>query len=49
MLISGESGGLTRDLLMTLSWTINVVVAESLINSRKKELPSHVEREAAAQ
>jgi hypothetical protein len=49
MLISGESGGLTRDLLMTLSWAINVVVAESIINSRKKEQPSHVEREAAAQ
>lgn len=43
MLISGESGGLTRDLLMTLSWTINVVVAESIISLRKKAQPSHVE------
>lgn len=43
MLISGESGGLTRDLLMTLAWTINVVVAESIINFRKKVHPSHVE------
>jgi uncharacterized membrane protein YozB (DUF420 family) len=31
MLISGETGGLTRDLLMTLAWAINVVVAESII------------------
>lgn len=36
MLISGESGGLTRDLLMTLSWTINIVVAEWIIGSRKR-------------
>ena len=43
MLISGQSGGLTRDLLMTLAWTINLVVAESIINSRRKALPSHVE------
>jgi len=34
MLISGESGGLTRDLLMTLAWTINVVIAELIIHSR---------------
>lgn len=31
MLLSGESGGLTRDLLMTLSWLINVVVGEAII------------------
>lgn len=44
MLVSGESGGLTRDLLMTLAWTINVVVAESIIDFRKKVHPSrHVE------
>jgi hypothetical protein len=34
MLLSGESGGLTRDLLMTLSWAINIVVAESIIRYR---------------
>lgn len=34
MLISGETGGLTRDLLMTLSWAINVVVAELVIRRR---------------
>ncbi len=28
MLIAGETGGLTRDLLMTLAWGINVLVAE---------------------
>jgi len=34
MLISGESGGPTRDVLMTLSWTTNLVVAESIIRYR---------------
>jgi len=34
MLISGESGALTRDLLMTLSWVINIVAAESIIRYR---------------
>jgi hypothetical protein len=42
MLISGESTGLTRDLLMTLSWTINVVVAESIIHRRNQAPSSHV-------
>jgi hypothetical protein len=35
MLISGQSQGLTRDLLMTLAWAINVVVAEAIIARRK--------------
>jgi hypothetical protein len=43
MLVSGERGGLTRDLLMTLAWTINVVVAESIISFRKRVSPNHVE------
>lgn len=34
MLIAGEAGGLTRDLLMTLAWAINIVVAESIIRQR---------------
>jgi hypothetical protein len=34
MLLSGESGGLTRDLLMTLSWAINIVVAEAILRQR---------------
>ncbi|HEU4580567.1 MAG TPA: DUF2306 domain-containing protein [Polyangiaceae bacterium] len=34
MLLSGQSGGLTRDLLMTLSWVINLVVAEAIIGYR---------------
>lgn len=46
MVISGESQGLTRDLLMTLAWTINVGVAELLIHLRKKAVPSHVAPEA---
>jgi hypothetical protein len=36
-LITGESGGLTRDLLMTLAWAINVVVAEGIIRARKSQ------------
>lgn len=36
MLITGESGGLTRDLLMTLAWAINVVVAEVIIRQRAR-------------
>ncbi len=34
MLLSGESGGSTRDLLMTLAWAINVAVAEWIISKR---------------
>ena len=34
MLISGESDGHTRDLLMTLSWLINLMVGESIIRAR---------------
>ncbi|MET0592454.1 MAG: DUF2306 domain-containing protein [Polyangiaceae bacterium] len=36
MLITGESGGLTRDVLMTVAWAINVVVAEAIIRRRAK-------------
>lgn len=35
-LISGESGGLTRDLLMTLAWLVNALVAEAIIRSRRR-------------
>jgi hypothetical protein len=34
MVVTGKSEGLTRDLLMTLSWVINVVVAEYIISAR---------------
>jgi hypothetical protein len=44
MLISGEAGGLTRDLLMTLAWAINVVVAEWII--RRKPRSGRVSRRA---
>jgi hypothetical protein len=37
MLITGETGGLTRDLLMTLAWAINIVVAELIIRARKTQ------------
>ncbi len=40
MLLSGESGGLTRDLLMTLSWFINVVVAESIVRKVTRRMTS---------
>jgi hypothetical protein len=41
MLISGESGGLARDLLMTLAWLLNLAVAELLIRSRtRRPVPS---------
>jgi uncharacterized membrane protein YozB (DUF420 family) len=36
-LITGESLGLTRDLLMTLSWAINVGVAELIIRARTRQ------------
>lgn len=36
MLISGESGGLTRDLLMMLAWLINIIVAEAIIGWRSR-------------
>jgi hypothetical protein len=35
-LLTGESLGLTRDLLMTLSWVINILVAEAIIRARTK-------------
>lgn len=34
MLLTAESGGLTRDLLMTVAWAINLVVAELIIKRR---------------
>ena len=34
-LMTGESGGPTRDLLMTLAWLINVVVAELVIRATR--------------
>lgn len=37
MLLSGETGGLTRDLLMTFAWLINVAVAELIIRSRSRD------------
>jgi hypothetical protein len=37
MLTTGESGGLTRDLLMTLAWAINMVVAESIIRRKRQD------------
>jgi hypothetical protein len=38
MLITGQSGGPTRDLLMTLTWAINLVVAEAIIRARRSRL-----------
>lgn len=36
LLIVGEPSGLTRDILMTLAWVINIIVAERVINHRSK-------------
>lgn len=36
MAITGDSTGLTRDLLMALSWAINVAVAEWIIAARRR-------------
>jgi hypothetical protein len=37
MLITGQGVGLTRDLLMTLSWAINIGVAELIIRRRRAQ------------
>jgi hypothetical protein len=37
MLLTGETGGSTRDLLMTVAWGINIVVAEMIIRARKSQ------------
>jgi len=42
MVISGQSGGVTRDLLMTLTWVINVAVAEAIVSRRKRASPARV-------
>jgi hypothetical protein len=39
MLLSGETGGLIRDLLMTLAWVINGFVAETIIRARARSQP----------
>jgi hypothetical protein len=43
MLISGQSGGVTRDVLMTLSWVINVIFAEVII-ARRQRAPRKIAR-----
>lgn len=52
MIISGESGGGTRDVLMTLSWVINIVVAEAIIwrrrAAKRKAVPVLMQSEASS-
>ncbi|WP_088242558.1 DUF2306 domain-containing protein [Calothrix rhizosoleniae] len=36
LLTVGEPSGLTRDILMTVAWVINIIVAEGTINNRSK-------------
>ncbi len=36
LLTVGEPTGLTRDILMTLAWVLNIIVAERAINNRSK-------------
>jgi hypothetical protein len=38
LLLAGEPTGLTRDLLMTLAWVINIVVAEKIILKQSKRV-----------
>ncbi|HVZ35361.1 MAG TPA: DUF2306 domain-containing protein [Polyangiaceae bacterium] len=45
MLLSGESGGLTRDVLMTLSWLLNLLVAEAIVRSRAARRTPRSERQ----
>lgn len=42
MLISGESEGLIRDLLMTLAWAINIAIAEWVIGRHSRSRPRDV-------
>ena len=46
MVITGNSTGLTRDLLMALSWAINIGVAELIIWTRKRRLSPKASRRA---
>jgi uncharacterized membrane protein len=39
MLVTSETGGLTRDLLMTLAWAINLALAEWIIRARSRAVP----------
>lgn len=41
LLTVGEPSGLTRDMLMTLAWVINIIVAESAINNRNNRIDSN--------
>lgn len=47
MALSGEVGGITRDLLMTLAWAINIVVGERIIRSLQSKSPIPLPRLAA--
>jgi hypothetical protein len=43
MVITGNSTGLTRDLLMALSWAINIAVAELIVWARRRRPASRAE------
>jgi hypothetical protein len=36
LILVGEPSGLTRDILMTLSWVINILIAEAVIRRGRK-------------
>lgn len=42
MVLGGDGTGLTRDLLMTLAWAINLAVAEVIIRRRAKLAPANL-------
>ncbi|HEY0706378.1 MAG TPA: DUF2306 domain-containing protein, partial [Polyangia bacterium] len=46
MLITGQGVGLVRDLLMALSWAINLGVAELIIRARARTAPGQKARAA---
>lgn len=39
MVVTGQSEGFTRDVLMLVAWGINVAVGELIIHRRRKQLP----------
>lgn len=47
MLLTGQGTGLMRDLLMGLSWAINIVVAELIVRARKTSVAAKAATRAA--
>ncbi|HAV12005.1 MAG TPA: hypothetical protein DCX06_00715 [Opitutae bacterium] len=41
LIMVGEPSGLTRDILMTVSWVINLLIAEAVIRRSRKLVPAY--------